>query len=251
MARRRLVAGNWKMNGSIEKVETFADGLSRAADSLDCDMAVCVPFVYVQAMARALGETHVAAGAQHVSDQQQPGAFTGEVSADMLYDSGAACVVVGHSERRELYGETDELVAARAEAAVAASLTPIVCIGESLAQREADETESVLTRQVNALFEGCGPATLEEVVLAYEPIWAIGTGRSATPEQAQSVHAFVRARVADHDAGIADSLPILYGGSVKPDNAPSLFAEADVDGALVGGASLEAESFIGIARAAV
>ncbi|MGB7755416.1 MAG: triose-phosphate isomerase [Salinisphaera sp.] len=251
MTRRKLIAGNWKMNGSAEQVDAFGRALVDAAPSLDCDLAVCVPFVYVERLARALQPSHVAAGAQDLSSEVEPGAFTGEINGAMLAECGARYVVVGHSERRELYGETDKVVVAKTEAAIAAGLTPIVCVGESLEQREADETESVLARQISALTAGCRRRTLEAMVLAYEPIWAIGTGRSATPEQAQSVHAFVRSQIANWDATIADSLAILYGGSVKPDNASSLFAGADVDGALVGGASLKADSFVDIARAIV
>ncbi|KEZ76979.1 triose-phosphate isomerase [Salinisphaera hydrothermalis] len=251
MTRRKFIAGNWKMNGSVGQVDAFGRALVEAAPSLDCDLAVCVPFVYVERLARALESTHVAAGAQDLSSEVDPGAFTGEINGSMLAECGARYVVVGHSERREMFGETDDIVVAKAEAAIAAGLTPIVCIGESLEQREADETENVLARQIGALTRGCERRTLEAMVLAYEPIWAIGTGRSATPEQAQSVHAFVRSQIANWDATIADSLPILYGGSVKPDNASALFAGADVDGALVGGASLKADSFVDIARAVI
>ncbi|HET7313636.1 triose-phosphate isomerase [Salinisphaera sp.] len=247
--RRQFIAGNWKMNGSAEQVDAFGRALVEAAPALACDLAVCVPFVYIERLKRALTGSGVAPGAQNLSDQVEPGAFTGEINGAMLADCGARYVVVGHSERRAMYGETDEIVVAKAGAALAAGLTPIVCIGESLEQREADETENVLARQIGALINGCKRETLEAMVLAYEPIWAIGTGRSATPEQAQSVHAFVRSQIADWDATIADSLPILYGGSVKPDNASALFAGADVDGALVGGASLKADSFVDIARA--
>lgn len=249
MTRRQFVAGNWKMNGSADAVDAFGQALAETVPSLNCDLAVCVPFVYIERLARALKNSHVAPGAQNLSDQTEPGAFTGEVNGAMLADCGARYVVVGHSERRAMYGEIDEIVVAKADAACAAGLTPIVCVGESLEQREADETEAVLARQSGALTGGCKRETLEAMVLAYEPIWAIGTGRSATPEQAQSIHAFLRSQIAEWDATIADSLPILYGGSVKPDNASALFAGADVDGALVGGASLKADSFVDIARA--
>ncbi|MGN8159257.1 triose-phosphate isomerase [Salinisphaera sp. SWV1] len=251
MTRRKFVAGNWKMNGSAAQVDAFGRALVEAAPSLDCHLAVCVPFVYVERLARTLEPSHVAAGAQDLSSELEPGAFTGEIHGAMLADCGARYVVVGHSERRELFGESDDVVVAKAEAAVAAGLTPIVCVGESLEQREADATESVLARQIDALTGRCQRRTLEAMVLAYEPIWAIGTGRSASPEQAQSVHAFLRSQIANWDATIGDSLPILYGGSVKPDNAAALFAGADVDGALVGGASLKADSFVDIARAMV
>ncbi|AWN17601.1 Triosephosphate isomerase [Salinisphaera sp. LB1] len=239
------------MNGSAAQVDAFGRSLVEAAPSLDCHLAVCVPFVYLERLARALEPSHVAAGAQDLSSELEPGAFTGEIHGAMLAECGARYVVVGHSERRELFGESDDVVVAKAEAAVAAGLTPIVCVGESLEQREADDTESVLARQIDALTGRCQRRTLEAMVLAYEPIWAIGTGRSASPEQAQSVHAFLRSQIANWDATIANSLPILYGGSVKPDNAVALFAGADVDGALVGGASLKADSFVDIARAIV
>ncbi|WP_109994882.1 triose-phosphate isomerase [Salinisphaera sp. LB1] len=251
MTRRKFIAGNWKMNGSAAQVDAFGRSLVEAAPSLDCHLAVCVPFVYLERLARALEPSHVAAGAQDLSSELEPGAFTGEIHGAMLAECGARYVVVGHSERRELFGESDDVVVAKAEAAVAAGLTPIVCVGESLEQREADDTESVLARQIDALTGRCQRRTLEAMVLAYEPIWAIGTGRSASPEQAQSVHAFLRSQIANWDATIANSLPILYGGSVKPDNAVALFAGADVDGALVGGASLKADSFVDIARAIV
>ncbi|WP_423823801.1 triose-phosphate isomerase [Salinisphaera sp. SPP-AMP-43] len=249
MSRRSFIAGNWKMHGSAEHVEDFSRVLVDAAPSLNCDLAICVPFVYVERLARLLEGSEIAPGAQNLSHSVEHGAHTGEISGSMLADCGADYVIVGHSERREMHGETDEVVVAKAEAAVAAGLRPIVCIGESLDQREADKTEAVLKRQISALTSGCDRQTLERMVLAYEPIWAIGTGRSATPEQAQAVHEFVRTQFADWDATIADSLPILYGGSVKPDNASALFAGADVDGALVGGASLKSDSFVGIARA--
>lgn len=251
MTRRKLIAGNWKMHGSAEQVQAFGHTMAQSAFELDCDLTVCVPFVYIQQMARALGETPMMVGAQDVSAQAEAGALTGEISGEMLVDCGACYVVVGHSERRQMHGETDQTVVAKAEAAVAAGLTPIICIGETLEQREANQAEAVLKSQISALIEGCQRTTLEKMVLAYEPIWAIGTGRSATPEQAQAMHSLVRHQIAMWDENIADALLILYGGSVKPDNAATLFAEADVDGALVGGASLEAESFIEIARAIV
>lgn len=251
MTRRKFIAGNWKMNGSAEQVQAFGHAMAQPAFELDCDLAVCVPFVYIQQMARALGECPMMVGSQDISDQAEAGAFTGEINGNMLIDCGACYVVVGHSERRQMYGETDETVVAKAESAQAAGLTPIICIGETLEQREADKAEEVLKGQISALINGCQRATLEKMVLAYEPIWAIGTGRSATPDQAQAMHSLVRNQMAEWDENIANALPILYGGSVKPDNAASLFAEADVDGALVGGASLEAESFIEIARAIV
>ncbi|WP_348767193.1 triose-phosphate isomerase [uncultured Salinisphaera sp.] len=249
MSRRMLIAGNWKMNGDAARVDAFARALSADAGAISADMLVCVPFVYVERLAAGLADAPVALGAQNLAAEVDPGAFTGEVNGAMLADVGCRYVIVGHSERRALYGETDAVVAAKASAAVAAGLTPIVCVGETLEQREADQTEAVLAAQLAALFEQCDRATLAAAVIAYEPIWAIGTGRSASPEQAQDVHAFLRGQIADRDATIAESVLLLYGGSVKPDNAAALFAGADVDGALIGGASLKADSFLDIARA--
>lgn len=248
MTRRKLVVGNWKMNGSLAHVDAFCAEVA-AAGQPSCALALCVPYVHLPRLVERGEAAGLAPGVQDVSAYREHGAYTGEVSAAMLAECGARYVVVGHSERRALHGESDRLVAAKADAAHAVGLIPIVCIGESLAQREADQTEQVLAAQVAALTDACARNTLEHIVLAYEPIWAIGTGRSATPAQAQDVHAFVRGQLGEWDATIADSLPIVYGGSVKPDNAAELFAGADVDGALVGGASLKAESFLAIARA--
>lgn len=250
MSRRTLIAGNWKMNGSAAAVDAFASAVAADAGSTDADLLVCVPFVYIERMARGLAGTGVALGAQNLADVGEPGAYTGEVNGAMLRESGCTHVIVGHSERRAMYGETDSVVAAKLEAAVAAGLVPVVCVGETLAEREADRAEAVLSAQVDALFEQCRPESLARMVLAYEPVWAIGAGRSASPEQAQAIHAFLRGRIAQQDATLANSMQLLYGGSVKPDNAAALFAGADVDGALVGGASLKADSFLDIARAA-
>jgi triosephosphate isomerase len=245
-----LIAGNWKMNGDAGQVDAFARSLAADASAITADMLVCVPFVYIERLVAGLADAPVAVGGQNVAAEVDAGAFTGEVNGAMLADIGCRYVIVGHSERRAMYGETDSVVAAKTSAAVAVGLTPIVCVGETLEQREADQTEAVLAAQIGALFEQCDARTLAEVVIAYEPIWAIGTGRSASPEQAQDVHAFLRGQIADRDATIAGSVLLLYGGSVKPDNAAALFAGADVDGALIGGASLKADSFLDIARAA-
>lgn len=250
MSRRMLIAGNWKMNGSAAQVDEFCRALREAGADLDAQLLVCPPQVYLARMGDALSESAVCVGAQNLAAQADAGAFTGEVNGAMLVDVGCTQVIVGHSERRALYGETDAVVAAKADAAAAAGLVAIVCVGETLEQREANETEAVLGTQIAALFDNCASATLNTLVIAYEPIWAIGTGRSATPEQAQGVHAFLRGQIADRDATLSQSVQLLYGGSVKPDNAAALFAGADVDGALVGGASLKAESFLDIARAA-
>jgi triosephosphate isomerase (TIM) len=232
MARGRLVAGNWKMHGSRASIQALLDELVRA-DPARC--AVCVPFPYLAQVAERLRGSRIAWGAQNVSEHAQ-GAYTGEVSAAMLAEFGCRYVLVGHSERRQLYRETDGQVAAKFAAAKAAGMTPILCVGETLEERDAGKTEAVVARQLGAVKFAGG-------VLAYEPVWAIGTGRNATPEQAQAVHAFLRARVP------ADT-PILYGGSVKPQNAAAIFAMPDVDGGLIGGASLVAKDFLDIVKAA-
>jgi len=250
MSRTAFVAGNWKMNGSAEQVDAFASTMSKAASELTCDLAVCVPAVFIERMGRGLTAEQVALGAQNLAGEIEPGAFTGEINGAMLIEAGCRYVIVGHSERRALYAETDDVVVAKTKAAAAAGLHPIVCIGETLEQREAEQTEAVLSRQLKAVLSGCEASELKDLVIAYEPVWAIGTGRSATPEQAQEVHAFLRAQIGGQDATMASSIQIIYGGSVKADNAADIFAGKDVDGALVGGASLKADSFIDIARAA-
>jgi triosephosphate isomerase len=232
MARSRLVAGNWKMHGSRASNAALLDALVKESPP---NCAVCVPFPYLAQVAERLRGSAIAWGAQNVSEHAQ-GAYTGEVSAAMLKEFGCRYALVGHSERRQLYGETDAQVAAKFAAARSAGITPILCVGETLQEREAGRTEEVVGRQLGAVkFEGG--------VLAYEPVWAIGTGRNATPEQVQAVHAFLRKRVG------ADT-PILYGGSVKPQNAPAIFAMPDVDGGLIGGASLVAKDFLEIVKAA-
>lgn len=250
MSRTAFVAGNWKMNGSAEQVEAFVAAITNGGAAAGCDLAICVPSVYLERMAAGLSGSAVALGAQNLASEAEAGAFTGEINGAMLIDAGCRYVIVGHSERRALYGETDAVVVTKTRAAAAAGLHPIVCVGETLEQREADDTETVLARQLGAVLSECAPAELANLVVAYEPVWAIGTGRSATPEQAQAIHAFLRAQIAEWDATMADSIQIVYGGSVKPDNAADIFAGKDVDGALVGGASLKADSFIEIARAA-
>ena len=248
--RNRLVAGNWKMYGSLAAnralLEAVVDGMGADA-KVQC--AVCVPFPYLAQVSALLDGTRLAWGAQDVSVHAS-GAYTGEVSAAMLADFGCRYVLVGHSERRQLHGETDAVVAAKFAAVQAAAMTPILCVGETLAERDAGRTEAVVARQLDAVIETSGAPAFANAVLAYEPIWAIGTGRNATPGQAQAVHAFARARLAAKSAAIARGLRILYGGSVKPENAASIFAMADVDGGLIGGASLVAEQFLAISRAA-
>jgi triosephosphate isomerase len=232
--RERLVAGNWKMHGSRESNRALLDAIVAA----DVACAVCVPFPYLAQAAERLRGTKVAWGAQTLSEHAQ-GAFTGEVSAAMLGEFGCRYVLVGHSERRHLYGETDAQVAAKFAAARAAGITPILCVGETLQERDGARTQEVVARQIDTVLARGG---IGEAVVAYEPVWAIGTGRTATPEQAQEVHGFLRRR-------LSAQTRILYGGSVKHDNAASIFAMPDVDGGLIGGASLVARDFIAICRA--
>lgn len=247
--RRRLVIGNWKMNGSRVAAAELVNALKEALPSgLQAEVAVCPPFVYLSQVEALLRGTAIALGAQNLSAEAQ-GAFTGEVSAQMLQDSGCRYVLVGHSERRALYGEDDALVVRKVEAALGSGLVPVVCVGESLAQRDAGATLEVIAAQVDAVLARVAPAALSKVVWAYEPVWAIGTGRTATPEQVQEVHAFVRGQLRSAGEVVAQA-SILYGGSVKADNAAQLFAQPDVDGGLVGGASLNAAEFSAICRAA-
>ena len=244
--RKKLVVGNWKMYGSHSANAELLSGIV-AARPFTCDVAVCVPFPYLAETAVALAAQNVRWGAQDCSAHEQ-GAFTGEVSAAMLAEFGCRYVLVGHSERRALHGESDQLVADKAKAALARGVTPIVCVGETRAQREAGETESVVKRQLSAAIHTLAHCA-SEMVVAYEPVWAIGTGLTATPEQAQSVHALLRAQLRAATSR-ADGMKILYGGSVKPDSAPILFAQPDIDGGLIGGAALKAADFVAICRAA-
>lgn len=244
--RRKLIVGNWKMNAShAASAELLAD--IAAAGPFGADVTVCVPYPYLAEVAKALTTGDIRWGAQDCSAHEQ-GAYTGEVSAAMLAEFGCRYVIVGHSERRALHAESDQLVADKAKAALAHGLTPIICVGETLAQREAGETEAVVKRQLSAAIHTLGHCA-GEMVVAYEPVWAIGTGRTATPEQAQSVHALLRAQLRAATAR-ANDMKILYGGSLKPDNAKQLLAQADIDGGLIGGASLKAADFAAICRAA-
>ena len=247
--RARLVAGNWKMHGSLRANAALLDALKAGLKPSDkLSYAVCAPYPYLAQVAASLAGGAIAWGAQNLSEHDA-GAYTGEVSGAMLREFGCRFVIVGHSERRSLYGESDKQVAAKFVAASRAGLTPILCVGETLEQREKGETESVVGRQLETVVSAAGFAALSNAVLAYEPVWAIGTGRNATPQQAQEVHAFARARLAARDKALA-GLTILYGGSVKPGNAKDLFAMPDIDGGLIGGASLVAEDFIAICAAA-
>lgn len=251
MNRRALVAGNWKMNGSRDSnANLIHDIVLEVRKYSGIDVLVCPPSVYVESVGRQLDGSSVQLGGQDLSEQEKPGAFTGEVHGGMLRDAGCSYVIVGHSERRALYGESDQRVAAKFRTAQNCGLTPILCVGESLQEREGGQTEAVLARQLQAVFDLCGIAAFKQAVIAYEPVWAIGTGRTATPEQAQDAHAFLRGKLADADAKIANSTRVLYGGSVKAENAESLFNCPDVDGGLIGGASLKSGEFMAICAAA-
>lgn len=249
--RRKLVAGNWKMHGALAQNAALLDAVrSGMAAMPNVDCAVCVPFPYLAQAQQQLSGSKVKWGGQDVHQLDQ-GAYTGEVSAAMLQDFACSYVIVGHSERRAIYGETSQLVAEKFLAAQKAGLTPILCVGESLQHRESGVTEQVVAEQLDALIERGGVSVLQNAVVAYEPVWAIGTGKTASSAQAQAVHAFIRQRVAAQDSKIAAGLCILYGGSVKASNAAELFAMPDIDGGLIGGASLVAEDFLAICRAGV
>ena len=245
MTRKRVI-GNWKMNGSRASNATLLDAL-KAASPWSCEVAVCVPHPYLADTALSLQGSSIAWGAQD-SSAHEKGAYTGEVSPAMLAEFGCTYVLAGHSERRQYHGESDGLVAEKAKLALAHRLTPVVCVGETLAEREAGQTEAVVKRQLSAVIHALGHC-IGQVVVAYEPVWAIGTGRTASPEQAQAVHAVLRAQLRAASQR-ADDIPLLYGGSVKADNAASLFSQPDIDGGLIGGASLVAADFDAICRAA-
>lgn len=244
--RQKLVIGNWKMHGSLAANEALLNGIKGGAAR--ATLAVCAPFPYLAQCQSLLGGSSVAWGAQDVSAEAR-GAFTGEVAASMLAEFGVGYAIVGHSERRTYHGEADATVAAKALRALEFGIAPVVCVGETLEEREAGQTEAVVARQLQAVLDALSVEQLGRVVLAYEPVWAIGTGKTASKEQAQAVHAFLRARVAQRDDGVAGRMAILYGGSVKPDNAAELFSMPDIDGGLIGGASLKAEDFLAIGNA--
>ena len=247
--RGKLVVGNWKMNGNLASNQTLLKALIpllKPVTSTRC--AVCVPYPYLAQTEQILRGNGIPWGAQDVCEFEH-GAYTGGVSAGMFADFGCRYVIVGHSERRSLFGDTDKAVAAKCAAVLKAGLTPIVCVGETLAERESGVMEKVIARQLDAVIALNGVAALGQAVLAYEPVWAIGTGKTATPDEAQAVHAFIRARIAEQDMKVADGVQILYGGSVKANNAKQLFAMADIDGGLIGGASLVAEEFAAICKA--
>jgi triosephosphate isomerase (TIM) len=247
--RQPFVAGNWKMNGNRESAGRLLENLVRNLSPGDREVVVCPPFVYLADAMRILKGADIALGAQTVSEEES-GAFTGEVAAPMLQDFDCRYVIVGHSERRALYGESDEVVARKFMAAVRIGLRPIFCVGETLEEREQGVTEEVIGRQLDAVLGVAGVHAFKESVVAYEPVWAIGTGQTASPDQAQAVHAMIRSRVAAADDIIAAGLRIVYGGSVKASNASELFAMPDIDGGLIGGASLDAENFLSICQSA-
>jgi triosephosphate isomerase (TIM) len=248
--RIKFVAGNWKMNGTLaanqDLLRELVPELARVA-GVKC--AVCVPFPYLAQVQQLLSGSGVAWGAQDIS-QYDAGAYTGEVSGAMLVDFGCRYAIVGHSERRTLFGETSDVVSQKYAAAMKAGLTPILCVGETLAERESGTTETVIAAQLDAVTSRCGVQSLAHAVIAYEPVWAIGTGKTASPEQAQAVHAFIRERVEREDSSIAECVQVLYGGSVKASNAAQLFTMKDIDGGLIGGASLDAKEFAAICQAA-
>lgn len=248
--RSKLVVGNWKMHGGTVQNRDLLNAVIAGTEGMSgTSLAVCVPYPYLSQAQSILQATHVRWGAQNVS-QYDKGAYTGEVSAAMLMDFGCRYVIVGHSERRALYGEDNHTVALKFRAAQSVGLTPVLCVGETLDQREAAITEQVVAEQLDTIIELAGIDALAKSVLAYEPVWAIGTGKTATPEQAQEVHAFIRNRIAANNSEVAIGLQILYGGSAKANNAAELFAMPDIDGGLIGGASLVADEFIAICSAA-
>ena len=247
--RRKLVAGNWKMNGSLAANAALVAGIKEGLPADVCDVAVCVPAPYLAQVQGAVAGSAVALGAQDMSAHAS-GAFTGEVSAAMLQEFGVQYVILGHSERRAYHGESDAAVAAKTVAALKAGLVPVVCVGETLEQREAGQTNEIVGGQLDVVLAALSVEEAARIVVAYEPVWAIGTGKTATPEMAQEVHAMLRARLGAKSAAAAAKVRILYGGSMKPDNAEQLLAMADIDGGLIGGAALKAADFLAIIKAA-
>ncbi len=245
--RRYLVAANWKMNGTRAENEALIQGILAELPSGDFGVLVSVPFVYLEQVADLVKDSAISLAAQNVSEFEK-GAYTGEVSAQMLADLNCQYALVGHSERRQLFGDSDEKVLQKFKALQQEGITPILCLGETLEQREADQTESVVSAQLKAVTDHLGVAAFEKAVIAYEPVWAIGTGKTASPEQAQAVHQFLRSELAKLDSNVADKVQILYGGSVNENSAAELFAQNDIDGGLIGGASLKADSFLNICK---
>ncbi len=249
-ARKPFVAGNWKMHGDKASILSLMTGLKEKIGSVSgVDVAVCPPALYIDYVSKVNGNA-LSIGAQNMSVEAHQGAFTGEVSSTMLKDFGCEYVILGHSERRALFGETDAEIAKKVAVALEAGLTPILCVGELLEEREAGQAEAVIGTQLDAVLNEVGIDQFDKVVIAYEPVWAIGTGKTATPEQAQEIHAFIRGRLAALNSEVAEKVVIQYGGSVKPNNAKELFSQPDIDGGLIGGASLNADDFIAICKAA-
>ncbi len=243
--RQSLVMGNWKMNGSRSDGLDLANAIAAGLKEGDTGIAVCVPYVYLSDIDAAIKNTPLALGGQNIADQES-GAYTGEISGSMLKECGCTYALVGHSERRSYYGDTDESVATRFCQAQKQGIVPVLCIGETLEERESDTTFAVIDRQLNAVIDAAGIDALADSVIAYEPVWAIGTGKTASDDQAQEVHKYIRGQIAAKSQVVADKIQILYGGSVKPDNAKAIFAMPDIDGGLIGGASLDAASFLTI-----
>lgn len=249
--RQMMVAGNWKMHGSVAFTREIIKELTdKATAKSNVDLLVCPPMAYLSQAIELANNTVVKVGAQNLACVQCTGAYTGEVSAEMLKDLGCAYVIIGHSERRSLYGETNAVVAEKVKSALAEGITPLICVGETLEEREAGQAEAVIAEQLTAISQAVGVEGWKQSIIAYEPVWAIGTGKTATPEQAQDIHAFIRQHLAELDADMAQQISILYGGSVKADNASAIFAQPDVDGGLIGGASLVAADFLAIYAAA-
>ncbi len=249
--RKPFVAGNWKMHGNKASILSLMTGLNQQASDIEgVDVAVCPPAIYLDYVSKQLGGSSIALGAQNMATEPEQGAFTGEVSSTMLNDLGCDYVILGHSERRSLFGETDEMIAEKVAVALKAGLKPILCVGELLEEREAGLAEQVIGQQLDAVVDKVGIEQFDQVVVAYEPVWAIGTGKTASPEQAQEIHAFIRQRLADSNVEVAEKVIIQYGGSVKPNNAKALFSQPDIDGGLIGGASLVADDFMAICKAA-
>ncbi len=250
--RQMMVAGNWKMHGSVAFTRDMIQTLTANVTVNEAvTLLVCPPMLYLTQAIHAAAKSSIRVGAQNCAQIQTTGAYTGEVSATMLADVGCQYVILGHSERRALYGETDAVVAEKTKVALATGLTPLVCVGETLTEREAGQAEAIIAAQLDAVSNVIGAAGWSNAIIAYEPVWAIGTGKTATPEQAQEIHAFIRQHLAKLDVNMANAMTILYGGSVKPDNAASIFSQPDVDGGLIGGASLNSDDFAKIYAAAV
>lgn len=247
--RRSIVAANWKLHGQLSMISSLLQPIDAHAEKYSqVEVVVCPPFPYLAACKQVIQSNNVFLGAQSVAAEKQ-GAYTGEVAAEMLQEVGCSYVIVGHSERRQYYGENDQVVASKVSRALAAGLTPILCVGESLEQREQGQMKDVIINQLNAVVNEVGIDRISQAVIAYEPIWAIGTGKTASPEQAQEVHSIIRSELAQHSAEVSQQTRILYGGSVKADNAAELFSQPDIDGGLIGGASLDAEQFNAIVDA--